>query len=132
MLPARPSNESVNMTILASCPSPDDPKWIERRRDCWLRRAKRLFLSLLIEGVAVSTDDVRQQIPLPDGISPCLVGDIPAEFHRDGLIERAGDFRTERPIAHRRYLSLRRIKDIDAARDWLASHPDLTGPGVAS
>lgn len=102
-----------------------DPKWKERRRDCWLRRAKRCFLAMLIDGSIVSTDDVRRLVPVPEHINPSIVGDVPTGFHRDGIIERVGDFHTERPIAHRRFLSLWMIKDIDAANKWLEIHPEF-------
>lgn len=102
-----------------------DPKWIERRRDCWLRRAKRCLLILLIDKGITSTDDVRELVPVPDAVHPSIVGDVPKDFHKDGLIERVGDFHTDRPVAHGRFLSLWRIKDIDTARQWLETHPDL-------
>jgi len=109
----RPSEES------------SDNSWLRRVRFRFLRRAKRHFLHVLLDRGICWLDDVRATVPVPDGVNPACCGAIPTDFHRGGLIARIGDTPTERPVAHRRWLSVWRLVDADAARRWLATHPDL-------
>ncbi|MDX1965777.1 MAG: hypothetical protein SFV23_01285 [Planctomycetaceae bacterium] len=105
--------------------SPGDKRWTARARERFLRRAKRYFLQALLQHGIVSIDAVREAVPVPDGVNPKCCGQIPTDFHSDGIIERLTHVRTERPVAHSRHIGLWRLTKPASAMEWLATHPDL-------
>jgi hypothetical protein len=115
----------------------------ERRRDAALallaeRRAavvragqRALLLRLLAAGTATA-DDVREAVPLPQGIGPRCYGAAPTPLADDGIIRAAGYRRTARPAAHARPVTLWALADRAAALAWLDRHPHLPGPEPAA
>lgn len=89
---------------------------------CTLGRAA--VLHLLRHGT-VSADDVRQLVPIPDGISPKVTGVIFADLVADGVLRRVGDRKSTRRVAHARRISVWACADPVAATAWLAEHPPL-------
>ena len=67
------------------------------------------------------SDDVRDLVPIPAGISPKLVGCVFRDLADAGILRRFG-FRTSAlPVAHARPLSVWRLADAASAR--LAARP---------
>ena len=98
------------------------------RREALVRRGRRaLLLALLARGTATA-DDVRSAVELPPDVGPRCLGAVPGELARAGLIRRAGYSPSNRPLAHARPVGVWQLLDIDGARRWLATHPDLPEP----
>jgi hypothetical protein len=105
------------------------------RRTVLVRRVQRACLTLLLDGRPSTTDPIRDQVPIPTGIDPRLVGAAVRGLAEPQLIRRAGLSRSSRPEAHGRDLPLWEIADRGAVLTWLAAHPDLPearSPAVCS
>ena len=96
---------------------------LEARRARWLTLARRELLYVLLERRTASADDVRERLTLPADIGPVCLGAVPKPFVAVGIIERAGFVASVRPEAHARPVSVWKLVDPDAARQWLADHP---------
>lgn len=101
---------------------------LRARRACIVRLAQRALLSRLLDAGEATADDVRDAVPLPDGISPRVYGAAPGELATAGIIAPAGYRKSRRPEAHARPVTLWRLQDRDAAVAWLAAHPPLPDP----
>jgi hypothetical protein len=115
--PDWPCRDDHNAKESQSC------KWQVRARQRFLRRCRRLFAEMLLAHGTARVDDVHDRVPVPDGVSPKICGQIPQDFAREGIIAPADYPATHRTIAHRRRITVWRLLDADAARRWLTTHP---------
>jgi hypothetical protein len=99
------------------------------RRGSLVRLVQRAYLALLLDRGPSTCDPVRDLVPIPPGTDPRLVGAAVRQLAERDLIYRVGLSRSTRPQAHARDLPIWGIADPDAARAWLAAHPELPGPG---
>jgi hypothetical protein len=99
---------------------------LEARRAAWVRRGRRALLVRMLNGDGTATaDDVRAAVELPPDINPVCLGPVPQALARVGIIERSGFALTTRAAGHARPVTVWRLVDQDAARQWLADHPEL-------
>ena len=94
------------------------------RRELWILRGRRALLGKLLRDGRATADDVRTAVELPAGIGPKCLGPVPAPFARAGIIRRVGFTASTRAKSHARPVSVWELVDADAARQWLAGHPD--------
>jgi hypothetical protein len=80
---------------------------------------------VLLEQTVATADDVRNKVPLPQGIGPRCYGAVPLPLADAGLIRHAGYTATRRPEAHGRPIALWQLGDRAAALAWLETHPEL-------
>lgn len=102
---------------------------LEARREQYIRDARRVLLTRLLEHGTATIDDVREAVELPNGIDPKCFGAVPGQLARAGIIRRIGFATTTRAIAHARPVTVWGLADAGRAQTWLASHrslPDLT------
>ena len=95
------------------------------RRATIIRRLSRAAVEIALESGEVHVDAVRDRVPIPPQIRPCVVGAAMRDLVDARLIYRIGHRRTRRPIAHARFASVWRLTSRDAALAWLAAHPPL-------
>jgi hypothetical protein len=124
----------------------DNPPFSEgdRRRDLALnrlrtarsglvRRLMRVFLQHLIDNGPDTSDALRTLVPIPAGVDPRVVGAAVRGLSEKSLITSIGRRKSGRGVAHARKLDLWTIADLDSARLWLVTYPDLdpvAGEGV--
>jgi hypothetical protein len=101
------------------------------RREALVLRGRRALLRLLDHPTATA-DAVRAAVQLPSGISPRLFGAVPGPLAAAGIIRAVGYAATARAVAHVRPLTVWALVDADAARRWLAAHPDTTDAAPAA
>src|SRR5262249_12513511 len=70
----------------------------------------------------------RDDVPIPPGTDPRLVGAAVRDLALAGLIRSAGRRRSRRPEAHGGQVDVWAVTDRAAALAWLAAHPDTTDP----
>jgi hypothetical protein len=97
---------------------------LDARRERFVTQARRQLLFVLLEQGTASADDVRERITLPADIGPVCLGAVPKPLALAGIIRRIGYTVTSRPVAHARPVSIWELVDPDAARRWLADHPE--------
>src|SRR5262245_20036950 len=51
---------------------------LEQQRAMMILRARRVLLAALLAGDTISTDNVRESVPLPPGVNPKLFGAVPS------------------------------------------------------
>lgn len=101
---------------------------LETKRQLYILRGRRaLLLTLLDCGLGVM-DDVRRAVELPPDLNPKLFGAVPGHLVRACIIRAAGYATSTRPEAHARPIQVWQLADADAARAWLADHPDSPEP----
>ena len=101
----------------------------EVHREVYVRRGRRALLTAMLAGNGMATaDDVRDLVSLPNTIGPKLFGSVPTALAMAGIIARDGFCNTRRAEGHARPISVWRLIDRDAAKQWLATHPDLPDP----
>lgn len=89
----------------------------------------RAVLTAYVPDVGEATaDDVRDVVPLPDGISPTVFGAVPGVLARAGIIYRDGSRTSSRPVANARDVKVWRLRDSSTAKDWLTANPLLPEP----
>jgi hypothetical protein len=98
------------------------------RRRALIRRASRELLEHLLLTATATADDLRELVPLPDGINPKVFGAVFAGLAEEKLIHQIGFEQSRRPLAHRRPVGVWHLADRDTALAWLAAHPDLPDP----
>jgi len=98
---------------------------LRARRAHLVRQAQRALLSRLLDAGEATADNVRDAVPLPDGVSPRVFGAAPGELATSGIIAADGYRKSRRPEAHARPVTVWRLRDRDAAFDWLAVNPEL-------
>jgi hypothetical protein len=101
---------------------------IRARRAALARRVQRAFVRHLLDHGADTTDPVRDQVPIPLGTDPRLVGAAVREQALAELIRQNGRRRSRRPVAHGRDLPVWAIIDRAVALDWLREHADIADP----
>lgn len=94
------------------------------RRELYVTRGRRALLSKLLETGIGTMDDVRDAVPLPDGLDPKLFGAVPSGLAFAGIIVADGFRKTSRPKAHARPVTVWRLVDRAKAAQWLIDHPD--------
>lgn len=103
-------------------------KTLSALRDSIINRARRVLLDkCLLDGIA-SADDVRAAVELPKGIDARCLGSVPGPLARAHIIRRADFSKSARPERHASYISEWEIADPEAARQWLATHPNRPDP----
>jgi hypothetical protein len=98
------------------------------RRAAVIRRGQRALLAALLERGTATADDVRDAVPLPEGIGPRCYGAVPLPLADAGLIRHAGYTATRRPEGRARPIAVWRLADRAAALTWLDAHPELPDP----
>ena len=104
------------------------------RRESYVNRGRRILLARLLSHGLATADDVRRAVELPAKIDPRCLGSVPGPLARAGIVRRAGFIASDRKERHASTLSVWELADADAARDWLARHPDQPddlGPDAA-
>ena len=102
------------------------------RRELYVRAAQRALLLYLLAHETAMVDDVRAAVALPNDIDPTLIGAAMRALAVGGLIRGDGYAQTARPVAHARPVTVWRLVDADAARQWLVDHPEMPAPSVAT
>jgi len=95
------------------------------RRPALIRAAQRTLLTEALARGTATIEDARDGVEVPEGFNPKALGSVPGTLARSGIIRRVGYVTAQRPAAHARPLSLWELADPDAARAWLATHPEL-------
>jgi hypothetical protein len=104
------------------------------RREIYVHRGRRVLLARLLSHGLATADDVRRAVELPDKFDPRCLGSVPGPLARAGIIRRVAYERSDRRERHASIITVWELLDADAARDWLARHPDLPddlGPDAA-
>jgi hypothetical protein len=81
------------------------------------------LLTALADRPTVTADDVAVAVQIPEGIDPRLLGAVPGELARAGLIEADGYTKSRRRSRHASIQTIWRLADREAARRWLAANP---------
>lgn len=98
------------------------------RRELLILRARRALVAVLLENDTATIDDVRDRVPLPDGVNPKAFGPVPSELAIAGIIVGDGYAKSIRPESHARPVQVWRLVDRGAALTWLTTHPDRADP----
>jgi hypothetical protein len=94
----------------------------------YIRRMQRALLEYLLTHGSGTVHDIRDAVPLPDDINPVCVGPVPNELAEARIIKRVRYAVTRRAKSHGRPVSLWKLIDPDAAREWRATHPSIDLP----
>ena len=98
---------------------------LQAHRSRLLRRCRRVFLRLLLDGAAVATaDDLRAVVDVPEGIDGRALGAVPGPLARARIIRPVGFGKSERPECHCRILTRWELADRAAAEQWLEDNPE--------
>lgn len=95
------------------------------RRPALIRATQRSLLTEALARGPVTIEDARDAVEVPEGFNPKAFGSVPGTLARSGIIRRVGYVTAQRRAAHARPVSLWELADRDAARAWLATHPEL-------
>lgn len=98
---------------------------LKAHRAAFIRRVQRAYLTIALERGVVTADDVREIVPLPEGVSPKACGPAPGELAKAGALRADGYTKSCRPKAHARPIAIWRLGDASKAKAWLASHPEI-------
>jgi len=101
---------------------------LEKRRACLLRTARRAMAGILLERGEATADDVRDLVPLPDGIKPAVFGAVPKPLASAGIITKGRYLRSRRKAASARDIPVWMLVDRVGAINWLKSNPPLELP----
>jgi hypothetical protein len=88
-----------------------------------VRAGRRALLTALADRPSATADDVAAAVQIPEGIDPRLLGSVPGELARAGLIEADGFTKSRRRSRHASIQTIWRLADREAARRWLAANP---------
>jgi hypothetical protein len=127
------------MTSLLDCIaiSNAEPPEGERHRDAafatldvyraaLVRRLQRSFVQHLLDHGPDTSDAIRNAVPIPPGVDARVVGGAVGLLStRHKLIKSVGATKTRRKAAHARRLEVWSLRDEEAARLWLLTHPEL-------
>lgn len=106
-------------------------KLLEATHKRFIRHAQHVAIQIPLSGATTFTaDDIRAVVELPPNIGPRLFGAVPKLLASAGIIHSVGMVKSKRPETHRRKIELWALVDPtgDAARRWLADHPELPDP----
>jgi hypothetical protein len=81
------------------------------------------LLTALADRPTATADDVAAAVEIPDGIDPRLLGAVPGELARAGLIKVDGFEKSRRRSRRASVQIVWRLADREAARRWLAANP---------
>ena len=101
---------------------------LEERRTVYINRGRRVLLLRLLNVGTATADHVRALVELPDEIDPRCLGAVPRALVKAGIIARSGYTATTRPERHASVITVWRLADAQAARQWLTEHPDHPDP----
>lgn len=103
---------------------------LEAHQEPLVMRARRACIRTALERGEVTADDIRDQVPLPEGVDPRVFGAVPIALAREkiGILRRNGDRLSRRSVAHARRVSIWIIADPAKARAWLRAHPEPDPP----
>lgn len=103
---------------------------MENCNDTLLVRGRRALLNkALTDGVA-SADDVRDVVPVPDGVNPKIFGPVPSPLAKANIIRPRRPIKTRRAVGHARYITEWELIDPQAAVRWLFENPEPPAAGV--
>mgnify|MGYP001615263061 CR=1 FL=1 len=100
---------------------------LEANRKGLVLRGRAALLRVLMATGEANIQDVRAALQLPEAGCPKWLGAVPGGLARAGIIAPAGFCKTSRPRAHARFLTRWQLADPEAARSWLAAHPEAGG-----
>jgi hypothetical protein len=138
-----PADDKANEPNLDS-PTPDHPDGtlqgerlkaeafarMENCNDTLLVRGRRALLNkALTDGVA-SADDVRDVVPVPDGVNPKVFGPVPSPLAKANIIRPRRPIKTRRAVGHARYITEWELIDPQAAVRWLFENPEPPAAGA--
>jgi hypothetical protein len=102
-------------------------RFIEPNRKLARRRlvltARRALLEALERKPTATADDVAAAVQIPEGIDRRLLGSVPGELARAGLIEADGYSRSARRSRRASVQTRWRLVNPEAAAAWLAANP---------
>jgi hypothetical protein len=90
-----------------------------------VRAGRRALLTALADRPTATADDVAAAVQIPDGIDRRLLGSVPGELARAGLIEVDGYSRSARRSRRASIQTRWRLINPEAAAAWLAANPEL-------
>lgn len=102
---------------------------LQAARASLIRKGQRALISRLLTGsVDADADIVRTLVPLPSGIDPRVFGQVTAGLSEAGIIKSNGMRPSRRPECHGRKIEIWILGSVDAARQWMACHPEIPDP----
>ena len=101
---------------------------LEAQRARLVLRGRRALLLHLLEHGTGTIDHVRAVVAIPPGVNPVAIGAVPGALAAAKIIRRETFAATGRATAHARPVTVWALADADAARNWLAAHPDVPEP----
>lgn len=104
---------------------------LESRRRDLVTRCRRALLTHLLKHGPATIDVVREEVTIPPGVNPVLVGAVPGLLAAKGIIRRVGYTPTGRTRAHARPVAVWELANVPAALDWLARNPEPTDDNVS-
>lgn len=104
---------------------------MENCNEMLLVRGRRALLNkALTDGVA-SADDVRDAVPVPDGVNPKVFGPVPSPLAKANINRPKRAIKTRRAVGHARYITEWELIDPPAAVRWLFENPEPPMNGEA-
>lgn len=103
-------------------------KLLKQFRACLIRTAQRAMVGILLERGEASADDIRDLVPLPDGIKPAVFGAVPKPLANAGIITKGRHAPSRRKEASARDIPVWILIKRAAAIAWLKSNPPLPLP----
>lgn len=97
---------------------------LEAKRGLLIGRARRAFVSHLLEFGCAKADDVRDAVQLPPEINPTLFGAVPGPLVKAGIIRAAGYIKTARRDGHARPITVWKLVNRGDAERWLEANPE--------
>ncbi len=102
---------------------------LEARRRLAVLRGRRALLLAMLEGEGTATaDDVAEAVEMPADIDPRALGSVPGRLSYDRIIAPDGYVKSTRAKRHASPIQLWRLRDRQAAEQWLRDNPDLADP----
>jgi len=90
------------------------------RHESLIRKLTASALRIALTAGEVCSDDLREAVPIPIGISPKCVGPVFADLATTGILQHVEYRKSRRPAAHARPISVWRISNLDTALARLA------------
>lgn len=98
---------------------------LRRHRAALVRDLARATVRIALDRGVLTADDLRDAVPIPDGIRPVVVGAAMQAVADAGLISCIDYRRSRRPVAHARPVRVWQLADRAAALAWLAARPPI-------